>query len=174
MSRRSGPLIVDLLTDEASKTDALTRIIEVANQQLDLLEDARRRPDVDLDGLSKVALEMLLRAVADAAEGSDDPALAAFAARLAEKGKTDVDVRRHLIALGEGWGCKHCKNDVVGDAVVSMLDDGRPKVELRCASCGRVSPISNLGLAAFKKRFGHLVGPDWDPTQNGFLTKDGK
>ena len=105
-------------------------------------------------------------------------------------GTNQVDVqaaRRWLQARKVGDSCPLCHGQdmkVSKDFFVALgiqaengapdLGSGSPMVRLRCATCGRVSAISNLGLAAFKKRFGHVIGPDWDPTKNGFLTKDGK
>lgn len=153
--------------------EALLKIVAVADQQLDLLQDAARRTDVDVAGLSRVGLELLLQAIGAEVSGVSGEAFEAFAAR-AHKVKADtIDVRQHLIALGEGWRCRHCKADVVGAAVISGQAKGKLKVSLQCRSCGRTSPIDRLGMAAFKNKFGHLVGAGWDPTTNGFICQDG-
>lgn len=149
----------------------LARIVAVAQQQLELLEDARRRTEIDTGGLAKVALELLLDAIAREARDAGG-ALEAYAERH-EAYRTDhIDAREHRAALGEGWSCKHCKNEVVQDVAIAMKKNDRPRVSLICRACGRTSPIAPLGLATFNDRFGHLADdPKWDPTKNGFVVK---
>lgn len=151
----------------AEKEDALARIVAVARTQLDLLADARRRPEVDRGGLAQTSLELLLDCIAREAAAAGGE-LAAFAERHEAERRRAVDVRRHLIAIGEGWSCRHCKNDVVRAVLLTRVD-GAWKPAIVCRACGRTSPLAPLGIAALKKRFdGLLEDPDWDPTANGF------
>jgi hypothetical protein len=148
-----------------AKDGPLERIVAVAATQLDLLEDARRRPEIDRAGLAETALELVLKGIAAEARAAG---LDTFAQRHAAFAARGGDAQRHLIALGEGWACRHCKNDVVRSVQLARVDD-RWKASLVCRACGRVSPIAPLGTAALARHFGALLeDADWDPTDNGF------
>jgi hypothetical protein len=146
----------------------LARIVDAAGQQLGLLEDARARPEVDAARLSQLGLELLMEAIASGAAQLDDPALRAFAERLGAHRAAGVDVRQHLVALSEGWACRRCGEDVAAGVTLDLRAPRAPKPKLRCKACGELSPIARAGHAAFKTKFGALIGPGWDPRSNGF------
>ncbi len=160
-----------------SEVQALAKIIDVANTQLDLLDDAQRRSEVDKGQLARSSLDFLLQAIAVEADnlssGDVPPALRDAAARFAERERqlraTAIDVRHHLIALGDGWMCGQCKSDVVGGAVISGVQRKKIKIELQCKSCGATSPIKPAGSKVFDGKFGHLVAEGWNPKLNGFV-----
>ncbi len=152
---------------EGSNGDALARIVATASTQLDLLADARRRPEIDRAGLAQTALDLLLESIAREAAAAGGE-LVGFAERFEADKARGLDVRRHLIALGADWSCRHCKNDVVRAVILTLADDVW-KPQLVCRACGRTSPLAPRGIAALKKRFGaRLEDPAWDPTENGF------
>lgn len=160
---------------------ALSKILDAAGAQLDLLADATHRPEVDRARLSQSCLDFLLEAIAVQAENLAEAKLPpdvraaaqAFAERERDLRARSIDVRHHLIELGEGWMCGQCKTDVVSGAVISGVRKKRIKLELRCKACGSTAPIKKQGRAAFDKRFGHLLADDWNPEANGFIWNEG-
>ena len=157
------------MPEPISEREALQRIIKVADQQLDLLEDAHSRSDVDVRGLSRTSLELLLEAMATFVGRVEGEDFSAFSERFTRMKAQNIDVRRHMIELGAGWQCRSCKSDVVGGVIISGVKKRKVKLELRCKACGEATPIGRLGHAAFKKRFGHMVEPGWNPQLNGFI-----
>lgn len=152
-----------------NEREALEAIIAAAGQQLDLIEEAAIRPEIDKAQLSKSALDLVLAAMASHVQGLDGEAFAAFAARVAQIKAEQIDVRHHLIELSESWVCRACKSDVASGAVIAGVKARKPKVSLACKACGATTPLAPLGVAAFKKRFGQLVKPTWNPEHNGFI-----
>lgn len=154
--------------------NALAAIVAVAEQQRRLLFEASIRPDADVAGVARSGLDLLLRTIAaQSSTLAGVPGLTEFAEQLANDLHDAVDVRHHLIELGEGWMCRSCKNDVVAGVVITGLAKDAVRLELACKACGRTTPIGKAGRAAFDERFGDRVGPDWDPRRNGF-TWDGR
>jgi len=149
--------------------EALARILDAAEVQLDLLADAATRPEVDSRGLAATGLELLLEAMAATVAEVPGDRYRAFAARVAEVGAASEDVRLHLIELAEGWACKSCGADVAKDASIAGIKARKPKLSLVCKACGRATPVAALGLAAFKTRFGRRVSPAWNPSLQGFI-----
>jgi hypothetical protein len=162
---------------EPEETRALDRLFEVAATQLDLLEDAARRPGVDRAALGASVLEFLLAGIGAAATTAAaaprlDPARrearAALARRVEALRAATVDVRHHLIELSEGWACGACGADVAKGASVSGVRVGQPRVELVCKACGRSSRLAAKGQAAFDRVWGPRLGPAWNPALDGF------
>jgi hypothetical protein len=162
---------------EPEDTRALERVFEVARAQLDLLEDAARRPGIDRGALAANALEFLLAGVGAAASlaaGAPrlDPtrreARAALARRIDALRAATVDVRHHLIELSEGWACPACGADVAKGAAVTGVKLGQPRVELVCKACGKHGRLGPRGQATFDRLWGPRAGPDWNPALEGF------
>ena len=154
------------MTDKAQL--ALERIVAAANQQLDLLEDAAQRTDVDKKGLSEASLGLLLDALAAETDKLGGE-LGLFGDRVRALKAHGRDVREHLIALSKDWKCRHCKCDVASGAVIAGVKARKPKVELACKSCGRTTPLEKFGVAAFKALFVDQIRKDWNPELNGFV-----
>lgn len=159
-----------------SQVEALLRIVETAGIQLDLLEDAAKRPEVDRAGLSEAGLELLLQSIAsnarDAAESESDPGLQdrlrAFADRVARWKSGAVQVSRHLLELATDWTCKQCGSDVPRGARISGVRAAMVQVEIVCRACGAATKLNPKGKKAFERWFGPLVKPEWNPKLHGF------
>jgi len=147
-------------------SDALERIVSATETQLDILEDAARRPNVDLTKLSQQSLELLILAIASAA--ATDKRFIRLAERVDRWRSRGADVHHHLIELSADWRCPACKSDVAREAAIDGVKVGLPRVELICANCGKKSRLNAKGQVAFERIFGPLLSPDWNPTLNGF------
>lgn len=162
---------------QTEETRALERIFELAAMQLDVLEDAARRPGIDRGALATNVLELLLAGIGAAAgqSAADSKIVAlqkekrlALAQRVAAWRAATIDVRHHLLALAEGWSCNICGSDVPKEAVISGVRVGQPRVELVCKACGKKTRLPHSGQEAFQRIFGALNTPDWNPSLNGF------
>lgn len=147
---------------------SLAEIIAAAQTQLDMLEDAARRPGVDVARLREQSYELLMVAISAAAEREDRKRNAAFVERVARWRAATVDVRHHLIELAEGWSCSACRSDVPSGASIDGVRSGLVRVELSCKACRKKTKLAPAGQAHFQRVFGALCTPDWNPALNGF------
>ncbi len=150
---------------------ALERIALAASTQLDLLDSGRKaHPPADMGNLAKTCLDVLLKAIsAELAPFAKLPPVGELRSKFAAFEKGAVNVAEHLIELVAGWRCPKCSSNVASGAAVVDLAGGKAKVQLVCGACGTQSPLTAKGEEAFKKWFGHLVSPSWNPAANGFL-----
>ena len=155
---------------------SLERLAKAALTQLDMLESGQQAsPPADAARLSQSALSLLFNAfnaemgmlerTASVPEGSRK-VYGELRARLSAYQKGSVQVREHLLELAKDWECPKCHSDVPAGA--ALVDPGTGKFELICKQCGTRSAPSAKGEEAFKKWFGHLVGPLWNAPANGF------
>lgn len=145
---------------------AFDHLVGVAATQLDMIEDAARRPGVDVGRLTQQSFELLVGALAATARA--DARHAPFVARVERWRAASVDVHHHLIELSEGWSCHVCGSDVASGAAIDGVRSGLVRVELVCKACGTRTKLGAKGDAVFKRVFGPLITPDWRPSANGF------
>jgi hypothetical protein len=143
-------------------TKALDAIVRAADEQLSMLQEAARRPEVDTAHLAQQCLELLLDAMARSL--SSAPRFAPFVARVQTLQKSSVQASQHLLELAEGWVCPHCENDVPAAAAIAS-----GALRIACRACGKQSSATAAGQAHFKKVFGHLAVAGWQPELNGFV-----
>ena len=160
--------------------EALDRILELAQQQVEMLSDVTQRPDTHPAELGRHCFELLVQAMAThAARLQQDGTLPAptrkrcqsFVAAAERYRASSINVAHALLDLAEDWSCSACHKDVPAGASITGVTSGPAaiKVELRCKACGRSTVLGREGRKRFQKAFGHLANnPLWNPEANGF------
>ena len=149
--------------------DALAGLFDVVSGQLEVMNQAATRPDVDRAKLKAQCFDMVLEAVgAQANRLSAQPSAKKLLEKLAQHKKTGADVRMQLIALSEDWKCQACGRDVAGGATVTKR--APLEGELVCKNCGAKTPLTPQGQTRLQKLFGaSAAAADWNPATNGFV-----
>lgn len=147
----------------------LLRIARDVEAQVRFLAGALSRPEVDRNGVSRTALEMILQSVAVNLRKLEEEETSEIADRIDELQKKHTDVARYLDDLKRGWRCRACGSKVA-QAAAARGDPADPTVLLVCARCGGETELTEEGRAVFDRVFGELIGRDWQPALNGFRT----
>lgn len=156
------------------KEDAKSVLLRIARDvetQVRFLQAAYSRPEVDRNGASRTALELMLKSIAVNLRKIDDADLARIADQIDALDKTFTDVAAYLGDLKRGWRCRNCSSKVARAASVRG-DPADPIVLLVCERCGGETEVTEEGKQIFDRVFGALVGPDWRPALNGFRTDE--
>jgi hypothetical protein len=164
-----------------SETQAIERLLDTAQKQLDLLSDAMARlggapPELYRQVHTVMTQSTVAVAHALVQNASVAPSLRsqceAFSARAAAFQASSIRVQDHLIELAADWACGACKADVPKGATLSGVKGGPAaiRVELVCRACGKMTLLGTQGRKSLHKLFGHLfTNPQWNAEANGFL-----
>lgn len=140
--------------------------------QLELINQAAARPNVDVAKLKAQCFDLVADAIAAQAETlAGDPGAQANARRLISSLESHrqalVDVRLHLIELSEDWQCSVCGQDVARAAALSRVSP--LEAQLVCKACGAKTALTPEGQRKLQKLFGAVAaGAAWNPAMNGF------
>jgi hypothetical protein len=152
-----------------SNLEGLARVFDVAAGQLELLNQAALRPDVDRASLKAQCFDLVVEALgAQAQRLGSEPSARKLLEKLAAHRQSALDVRTQLIRLSEGWSCSACGRDVAAGAAISRL--APLEAQLICRNCGAKTALAPAGQLKLQQLFGAAAAAaGWNPTLHGFV-----